>query len=173
MGVKMLFFLLFRWLFFSSTLDKKCVMLNSYNLFVTVRCWNPLLEMFHIICASCGESCDQFQLRLAGRNVSMHNRLGHLGWFWGAFHGFWGFVVIWLACLCFLNVFLWMERQVNGQVFILQTYGCKAVAIFWACEINGVTLWLETCTALWDLYAQKVKNVLNYLKVKLQNSGLF
>lgn len=60
--------------------EKKCVMLNSDNLSVTVRCWNTLLEMFYIIWASCGESCDQFQFRLAGRNRLGDSEVLFIGW---------------------------------------------------------------------------------------------
>lgn len=101
---------------------KKCVILNSDNLFVTVRCWNTLLEMFYIIWASCGESCDQFQLRLAGRNVSVRDHLGHFGWFWGALRRFERFVVMRLACLGFVNVFMWTKLQVSREVCILQVW---------------------------------------------------
>lgn len=61
-GIEMLF--CFSGNFIHQPWLKKCVILNSDNLFVTVRCWNTLLEMFYIIWASCGESCDQFQLHL-------------------------------------------------------------------------------------------------------------
>ncbi len=153
-------------------LGQKSVMLNSYNLFVTVRCWNTLLEMFHIICASCGESCDQFQLSLAGRNVSMHDCLGHFGWFWGAFHGFWVCchrIGLSLFCECIFVDGTASERTgvySADLMHLYADYGCDAVAIFGLWNQWFDCLWPETSS--WDLYAQKVKNVLNYLKVKLQ-----
>lgn len=78
--------------------------------------------MFHIIWASCGESCDQFQLILAGRNMSVRDHLGHFGWSWGAFHGFCWYVVKWLPCLCFLNVYVDgppSERTQIGRICML------------------------------------------------------
>lgn len=59
---------------------------------------------------------------IAGRNVSVRDHLGHFGWFWGAFRRFERFVVIRLACLGFVNVFMWTELQVSRQVCILQVW---------------------------------------------------
>lgn len=91
--------------------------------------------MFHIICASCGESCDQFQLSLAGRNVSMHDRLGHFwlilrcfSWILGVCCHMIG-LSLFCECIC-VDVTASERTGVYSADLVYADYGCDAVAIF-------------------------------------------
>lgn len=61
-------------------------------------------------------------------------------------------------CGWFVFVFECIYVDATGKCF------CRGGAFICCCHFLGL---INGCTALWDLYAQKEKNVLKCLKVKL------